>query len=249
VSGGELLLLVVAGVGGGLVGSTAGLASLMTYPALLAVGLGAVEANVTNTVALVFVTVGAVLGSRPELHGQLALVRRLAAVAALGGAVGAGLLLLTSADTFEKLVPWLIGGASLAIMRPRRVAATDAPRGAPRAAVTGGVFLIAIYGGYFGAAAGVVMLALLLGARQDTLARTNAVKNVILGGANATAALAFCLLAPVDWPAVAPLALGLLAGGRLGPVVVRHADDRVLRAVIGLAGIGLAIKLGVDAYG
>jgi uncharacterized membrane protein YfcA len=135
-------------------------------------------------------------------------------------------------------------------MRPRRLAAaTDAPRGAPRAAVTGGVFLIAIYGGYFGAAAGVVMLALLLGARQDTLARTNAVKNVILGGANATAALAFCLFAPVDWPAVAPLALGLLAGGRLGPVVVRHADDRVLRAVIGLAGIGLAIKLGVDAYG
>jgi uncharacterized membrane protein YfcA len=251
VSGAELLLLVGAGVGGGLLGSTAGLASLLTYPALLAVGLGAVEANVTNTVALVFAGVGAVLGSRPELRGQAPDVRRLLAAAVLGGGVGAGLLLATSADTFEKLVPWLIGGASLAIMRPRRAAPGAGGDGAgmSRPALTGCVFLIAIYGGYFGAAAGVVLLALLLAATHDTLARSNALKNVALGGANATAALAFGLLAPVAWAAVAPLAAGLLVGGRLGPVVVRHTDDRVLRTVIGLAGLGLAIKLGADAYG
>jgi uncharacterized membrane protein YfcA len=251
VSLAELLLLVGAGVGGGLVGSTAGLASLLTYPALLAVGLGAVEANVTNTVALVFASVGAVLGSRPELRGQLPALRRLLAAALAGGGVGALLLLATSADTFEKLVPWLIGGASLAIMLRRRGAPGPGGEGGslPRGALTAAVFLIAIYGGYFGAAAGVVLLALLLAATHDTLARSNAIKNAILGAANATAALAFALVAPVAWAAVAPLAAGLLVGGRLGPVVVRRADDRVLRIVIGVAGLGLAIKLGADAYG
>jgi hypothetical protein len=110
------------------------------------------------------------------------------------------------------------------------------------------VFSIAVYGGYFGAAAGVMVLALMLVATGETLARSNAFKNVLLGIANATAALGFILLGPVDWAAAAPLALGLLAGGRLGPVVVRRSDATVLRVVIGLAGLALAVKLGVDAY-
>jgi uncharacterized protein len=247
----ELLFLVCAGVGGGLAGSIAGLASLVSYPALLATGLGPVDANVTNTVALVSSSVGSTLGSRTELRGQLPAVRALAAAGVAGGATGAGLLLLTSPATFERIAPWLIGAASLAIVLRRRPApAPDAARhGAPpRRAVVGGVFLVGVYGGYFGAAAGVVLLALLLAGTSDTLARSNALKNVVLGIANATAALGFCLLAPVDWTTVAPLAIGLLAGGRLGPVVVRHADARVLRTLIGLAGLGLAVKLGVDAY-
>src|SRR5688500_1067651 len=97
----ELLLLVVAGVGAGLAGSMAGLASLVSYPALLATGLGAVEANVTNTVALVFSSLGSVTGSRPELAGQGHDVRRLAVAATAGGAAGAALLLATDPETFE----------------------------------------------------------------------------------------------------------------------------------------------------
>ena len=252
VSAVELLLLVLAGLGGGLAGSIAGLASLVTYPALLATGLGAVDANVTNTVALVFSSAGSTLGSRPELRGQRRAVERLAVAAVAGGAVGAGLLLLTSPDTFEKLAPWLIGAASLAILLRQWIqpaAGADEPQRLAGPALLGGVFLVGVYGGYFGAAAGVVLLALLLAATTDTLARTNALKNVVLGIANATAAIGFCLLADVDWTAVAPLAVGLLAGARLGPVIVRHSDAGVLRVLIAIAGLGLAVKLGLDAYG
>lgn len=248
----ELLLLLCAGLGAGLAGSIAGLASLVSYPALLASGLGPVTANMTNTVALVFSSVGSTLGSRVELRGQMPSVRRLAGAAVLGGATGAGLLLVTAPNTFEKLAPWLIGAASATIVARQRIepagGAGRAQEGS-RPGLTAAVFLVGIYGGYFGAAAGVVLLALLLEATRDSLARSNALKNAVLGIANATAALAFCLLATVDWAAVAPLATGLLAGGRLGPVVVRRANARVLRTLIGVAGIALAVKLGLDAYG
>jgi uncharacterized membrane protein YfcA len=244
VSGVELLLLVLAGLVGGLAGSIAGLASVASYPALLAVGLGPITANVTNTVALVFTSVGSVSASRPELAGQARRLRPLAVAAAAGGAVGAGLLLLTPSDTFEKLAPWLIGVASLAIVvRPRVHAAEVEHRG-----LAPGVFLIAIYGGYFGAAAGVMLLALVLVLTGEPLARSNAFKNVLLGTANAIAAIGFAVLGDPEWAAVVPLAAGLLAGGRLGPVVVRHANATILRALIGAAGLALAITLGVDAY-
>ena len=248
MSGVELLLLVCAGLVAGLAGSIAGLASLASYPALLAVGLGPVTANVTNTVALVFVSVGSVLGSQAELEGQAPRVRGLAIAAVLGGGVGAGLLLLTPSDTFERIAPWLIGASSLTILlRPRR--RTPEARHDAGPALVGGVFAIAIYGGYFGAGAGVMVLALMLAGTGDTLARSNALKNVVLGIANAIAALVFFVFGPVHWAAVAPLALGLFAGGRLGPIVVRHANAGVLRALIGLAGLALAVKLGADAYG
>jgi uncharacterized membrane protein YfcA len=247
VSGIELLLLVGAGLLGGLAGSIAGLASLATYPALLAVGLGPVTANVTNTVALVFVSIGSTLGSQPELRGQAPRVRQLAIAAVLGGGVGAALLLLTPSDTFEQIAPWLIGLSSLTILIRPRLPRPDVRHDAGPALI-GGVFLVAIYGGYFGAGAGVMVLAMMLAGTGDTLARSNALKNVVLGIANAVAALAFIVLGPVHWAAVAPLALGLLAGGRLGPIVVRHANARLLRGLIGLAGLALAFKLGVDAY-
>ena len=246
MSGLELLLLVCAGLGGGLAGSIAGLASLVSYPALLAVGLGPVTANVTNTVAMVGVGAGAALGSRAELEGQALRVRELAVAAVLGGAAGAGLLLLTPSGTFERIAPWLIGAASLTILLRPRVRTGTHGDGGP--GVVGGVFLIGIYGGYFGAAAGVMLLALLLVGTDETLARSNALKNVVLGMANLVAAVGFSLLGPVHWGAVVPLALGLFAGARLGPIVVRHSNPGVLRAVIGVAGLALAVKLGVDAY-
>ena len=251
MSGVELLLLVCAGLVGGLAGSIAGLASVVSYPALLAVGLGPVAANVTNTVALVFSGLGSILGSRPELQGQAVRVRQLAIAAVLGSAVGATLLLLTPSGTFEQIAPWLIGVSSLAILvRPRTRAAERGAgeHGGAGAGLVAGIFLIGIYVGYFGAAAGVMLLAILLVATDDTLARSNALKNVVLAIANVAAALGFLFLGPVHWDAVAPLALGLFAGGRLGPIVVRHSNAGVLRALIGVAGLALAVKLGADAY-
>lgn len=247
----EFALLAAAGIAGGLTGSIAGLASLATYPALLFVGLSPVAANVTNTVALVFTGVGSVLGSRPELKGQGPRLRSLACFAAAGGLVGAALLLSTPAEDFAKIVPWLIAFASLTILIPRRP--TPAADGAPpdpafRIVEGASIGLIAIYGGYFGAAAGVLLLALLLRTTHASLAKANATKNVLLGVANSVAALIFIVWAPVDWAAALPLGLGCLIGSRLGPVVVRHAPVTVLRWVIGVAGLALAVSLGVDAY-
>ena len=111
-----------------------------------------------------------------------------------------------------------------------------------------GLFLIAIYGGYFGAAAGVLLLAMLLRTTHASLAKANATKNALLFVANSVAAIAFAFLAPVDWTAVVPLGIGCLIGSRLGPVVVRRAPVVLLRVVIGVAGLALAIRLGVQAY-
>jgi len=233
-----------------LAGSIAGLASLISYPALLAVGLAPVAANVTNTVALVFSGVGSVLGSRPELRGESARLRQLAPAAVSGGIVGGVLLLSTPAEAFELIVPWLIGVASLAILlRPAAPSLGETahhPVSSNRLLV--GVFLVGIYGGYFGAAAGVILLALLLTATGETLARSNALKNAVLGMANGIAALGFIIFGPVQWLAVLPLSLGFLAGGRLGPIVVRRSPAGLLRGVIAVAGVAVALRLGFEAY-
>jgi uncharacterized membrane protein YfcA len=241
--------LVLAGFAGGLIGSVAGLASLVSYPALLAVGLSPLSANVSNTVALVFGGVGSVAGSTVELRGQRAAARRLGAIAIAGGICGGLLLLATPAGAFVRIVPWLIAGASLAILIPRGSAPAE-PARARHAAWTlgGGVFLIGVYGGYFGAAAGVLLLALLLTVTDESLARANAMKNLLTGLANAVAAVAFVAFGPVRWWAIVPLAIGFLVGGRLGPVIVRNAPPGPLRALIACAGVALAIHLGVDAY-
>ncbi len=253
VSWSHAVLLFAAGILGGLTGSIAGLASVATYPALLLVGLPPVTANVTNTVALVFTSVGSVWGSRPELAGQRDLLKRIVPFAALGGVTGAALLLSTPAEGFERIVPVLLAFAAVAILipvRPKRTAwvATHHQHVATLILQGVAVFAICIYGGYFGAAAGVLLLALFLRIGGAMLRHANAAKNVVLGVANGVAAVIFAFVAPVQWPAVAMLGLGCLLGGRLGPIVVRHTPDKPMRIVIGLAGIALAVKLGLDTY-
>ena len=250
------MLLVLAGIGGGLAGSIAGLASLISYPVLLALGLPPVTANVTNTVALVFSSAGSVSASRPELRGQGHRVRQLAFVGLAGGAGGGALLLLAPAGSFEAIVPWLIALASVAILARRRMVPAheheheheheQVPR-TPRRLVAGAA-VIGVYGGYFGAGAGVMLLALLLFVTDEPLPRCNALKNVVNGLANGIAAVGFAIFGHVHWAYVAPLGLGLFTGGRLGPAVVRRVPTGSLRVVIAVAGLGLAAKLAIDAY-
>jgi hypothetical protein len=245
----EWLGLVAAGLAGGLCGSIAGLASLVTYPSLLAIGLPPVSANVTNTVSLVCSSAGSILGSRPELSRRGRMLRRFVVVGTFGGAIGGAILLLTPPEAFAKVVPWLVALSSVAVLWRRELmeeATADAPLASRWIFLV--VFAICVYAGYFGAGAGVLMLAALLLATADPLPHSNAAKNLVLGFANLVAALAFALFADVRWSAVVPLGLGLFVGGRLGPVVVRRADQRWLRLLIALGGLALAVKLALDAY-
>ncbi|NMH98128.1 sulfite exporter TauE/SafE family protein [Pseudonocardia acidicola] len=246
---GTFLLLVVAGVAAGLCGSIAGLASLFSYPALLAIGLPPTTANVTNTVSLAFSSIGSAAGSRPELTGQGPTIRRFALLVIFGGAAGAGLLLLTPPGGFEKIVPFLVAGASVVLLlQPwiKTVAVESAHRGGPLVIL--GIVAVAVYGGYFGAAAGVLMLVLLLTALPVSLLQANGLKNVLLGLANGVAAVGFALFGPVQWSAVLPMAIGLLVGAWTGPAVARRVPTAALRTAIALAGVGLAVKLGIDAF-
>lgn len=257
----EVVWLLLAGIGAGLTGSVAGLASLVSYPSLLAAGLPPVVANVTNTVAMFGVTGGTVAGSRRELRGQGRRIAWLALASFLGGGVGAALLLTTPAEAFEAVVPWLVGaGAILLLLRDRirvwaaalaitRTPGEDPPDPSERRTLARGfgwgvaVFVLGIYGGYFGAGVGIIALAVLVLERTEALAITNAVKNVATGVANGTAAIAYVFFAPVNWPAAVALGIGAVLGGFLGPAIVRVAPERPLRWLVGLAGLGLAVHL------
>ncbi len=245
----EGLALLGAGVLAGIVSTVVSLASVISYPALLAIGLPPLAANMTNTVSLLFTGVGAAAGSRPELVGQGARIRRLGLVTALGGGAGAALLLLTPPQTFVRAAPVLIGAASLVLLaRPgpgRRSHHAPAERSP---LLVAGVFCVAIYIGYFGAAGGILMLAILTAMMAEPIARSNAVKNMIGALANAVAALGFALFGQVDWVAVVPLAAGFLAGGWAGPALVRRLPGRALRILVAVCGLGVAVKLGISAY-
>ncbi|MFC4536668.1 sulfite exporter TauE/SafE family protein [Sphaerisporangium dianthi] len=241
--------LVAVGVVAGVVSTVVSLASVVSYPALLAFGLSPLSANVTNTVSLVFTGIGAAAGSRPELAGQSGRLLPLASMSAAGGVVGAALLLVTPSRTFEAIAPWLIAGASLMLLRPPR---PDGPAGVPGGeggrSMRAGVFTVAIYVGYFGAAGGVMMFAVLASALREAPARLNAFKNVLSGLANSVAAIGFAVFGPVQWAAVLPLAAGFLVGGRIGPVLARRLPGLTLRYLAAVCGLLVAVKLGLDAY-
>jgi uncharacterized membrane protein YfcA len=243
------LELIAAGMGGGIAGSVASIASIVSYPALLAMGLSPLTANVTNTMSLVFAVPGAMLGSRPELAGQRARVIRIGAIMAVGGAIGAAILLLAPPGAFALGVPLLIGFASVLLLVQPRLSGLrptpDAERSRWRLAA---MFGVSVYLGYFGAAGGVLLLAVLAATLSESLIRINAIKNVVAGAANLVAAALFALFAPVEWTFVPPLALGFLAGGYTGQRLVRYLPVAVLRTVVALAGFILAVKLGISAY-
>ncbi|SDT56054.1 sulfite exporter TauE/SafE family protein [Actinoplanes derwentensis] len=243
------VLLVAGGVGSGLTGSMAGLASLVSYPALLAVGLPPIAANVTNSVGLLASGVGSAAGSRPELRGQGARILRLGVFALFGGTVGAVLLMNTTSSVFELIVPVLIALAAVVLLlRDQLRGWYTRPKGRFAQPPMGvAIFLIGIYGGYFGAAAGVLMLAVLSMSVVEPLPVTNAVKSVVLAAANLSAAVLYAVIAPVNWAAAALLGVGCLVGSWIGPALVRRTPERPLRLVIAVAALALAAYLWHDA--
>ncbi len=243
------LALFAAGVVGGIVSVLVSLASLVTYPALLAAGLPPVAANVTNTVAQTFTSVGASIGARSELDGQSPTLRRLAIVAAAGGATGAALLLVLPARWFELVAPLLIAGASVMILVQPSLQRLPRfqPRGiTPKTAAA--YFATSIYIGYFGAAGGILAIVALASIIDLPLTHVNAAKAVLSGIANGAAAIGFALFGPVEWAFVVPLAAGLFLGGLVGPWIARRLPPALFRGLIGVCGLGVAALLAWRTY-
>ncbi|GIE76177.1 UPF0721 transmembrane protein [Actinoplanes philippinensis] len=233
----EILLLVVAGVAAGAINAIAGGGSLITFPSLIAIGLPSVDANVTNSVSVFPGYLSSVAGSRADLAGQGRRVRATIPAAVTGSAAGCALLLLTPARAFELVVPFLVLGAAATLAFQARLRAlvghprSMSPR---RAAVTLQcvVFVGAIYGGYFGAALGVMYVAALALILDEPLKRINALKNVLSATVGLVTLLVFAAFARVDWAAVATLAPATIVGGYAGARLARRLPQRVLKYLI-----------------
>lgn len=242
----QAALLALAGLVAGSVNAIAGGGSLISFPALLSVGYSALVANVTNTVALLPGYFGGSLAYRQELAGQRGRVRALGAISLVGGLIGSILLVVGPATVFRRIVPWLILlSCGLLLAQPavaRRVAARKDQEEHP-ALLFGAQFLAALYGGYFGAGLGVMMLAILGMFVRDTLQRLNALKGVLSLIINLTSAVFFAIFAPVAWLPVVIMAAASLAGGHLGVYLARRLSNTLLRILVIAFGIVVAVRL------
>lgn len=241
----DLVVLAVGGVVAGIIGTAGGITSLVAYPLLLAVGIPPLTANLTGSVAMLGSGIGSTLRAGPDLVGHRATLRRWLPVAVAGSLVGAVLLLVTPADLFSRIVPFLVAaGALLLLVQPRITSWNDRRRrqvgtGATAAAMTG----VMIYNGYFGAGSGVLMIAVLLLTLEPVLLSANALKNVLLVSADLLPAVLFAIFGDVVWSAAAALGAGTLAGGLIGPSVARRIPRDTLRVLIAASGFGLAVWL------
>jgi uncharacterized membrane protein YfcA len=244
----SVALLAGAGLLAGGVNAVAGGGSLISFPALLAAGYPAVTANVTNTVALFPGYAGSVAGGRPELVGQSSRVRVIGLLSVLGGVAGAVLLLTTPSDVFRAVVPFLILMAcGLLLMQPwlakqvQKRAVAGSRQYSPTLLL--GTLLAAVYGAYFGAGLGVMLLGVLGIFLAEPLRRINALKNVLSLVINAVALVAFGLFGPVAWEAVLVIALASLAGGYLGARVASRIPSSLLRGAVVVYGVVVSVVL------
>ena len=250
---GQALLIGLAGMAAGAINVVVGSGTLITFPTLLAFGVPPVTANVSNTIGLVPGSVSGVVGYRRELEGQWSRLLRLGVAATVGGLAGAVLLLNLDDEVFEAVVPVLIAlGCVLVVLQPRisawmRARRDEGPRHAHGSwLVVVGILLASVYGGYFGAAQGVIYMAVLGLGIDDTLQRLNATKNVLAAIVNGVAAVFFAFAADVDWWAAAVLAVGATVGGQLGAKVGRRLPDWALRGFIVVVGAAAIVFFVLD---
>jgi uncharacterized membrane protein YfcA len=244
-------LLAAAGFAAGAVNAVAGGGSLISFPALLGAGYGSVAANVTNAVAVLPGYLGGTLAYRRELEGQRARIVALTATSAIGAVLGAFVLIISPARVFEAIVPFLIlGSCALLAAQPWLSARLRPPASAETEhrslRLHAGVFVASVYGGYFGAGLGILLLAVLGLTLRDSLQRLNALKGLLSLIVGLAAAAYFAVFGPVAWDAAAIMAVASLVGGQAGVAVARRLDARVLRAVIVVFGVGVAVWLLVD---
>ena len=243
------LAIFAAGLAAGTVNVIVGSGSLITFPTLLALGYPPVLANVSNNVGLVPGAASAVVAYRRELGGQRTRIVKLGSASLTGGVTGAVLLLALPASAFKAAVPALVLLATVLMAVQPRVSRWLATRGDRHIhgglPLLAGVFLTGVYGGYFGAAQGVILMALLAIFIDDELQRLNGTKNALALIVNGVAAVVFLLVTHVDWAVVVLIAAGSTIGGQLGGHYGRRLPAEILRACIVVVGLGVAIALAV----
>ena len=244
------LAIFAAGVAAGTVNVIVGSGSLITFPTLLALGYPPVLANVSNTVGLTPGNISANIAYRRELAGQRSRLVRLGTASVLGGLGGAALLLALPHSVFKAAVPVLVAGAALLMAFQPRMRASrlrrDQHRAHGGAGLLAGVFLTGIYGGYFGAAQGVILIALLAIFIDDDLQRLNGTKNTLVLLVNAVSGLVFIASTHVSWSVAGLIAAGSVIGGQVGGRYGRRIPAAALRWVIVGGGLGVAIGLAVE---
>ena len=248
MSAGEILAIALAGLGAGAINTLVGSGTLITFPVLLAFGYSPVSANVTNTVGLVPGSASGAVGYRRELAGQRGRVLRLGTMSVLGGLTGAVLLLVLPASAFKAIVPAFIAAALVLTVLQGRISrwlerrriVLDHPRGV---LVRVAIYLAGVYGGYFGAAQGILLLAILGVALAQDLQRTNALKNVLAGLVNGVAGVYFIFAANVEWAPAGIIAAASIVGAQLGARYGRRLPPAALRAVVVAVGIFAIVRL------
>jgi uncharacterized membrane protein YfcA len=238
--------IFLAGIAAGTINTVVGSGTLITFPTLLAIGVPPVTANVSNTLGLVPGSLSGAIGYRRELAGQRDRLLRLGSASVLGGVTGAVLLLVLPPDAFNAIVPVLIGlGCLLVLVQPavsRRVEARAEARGIERPEhgalwVWVLVYGTGVYGGYFGAAQGVLLMAVLGIGLAETMQRNNATKNVLALLVNLVAAVIFVFRAEMNWTVAGLIAVGAVIGGQIGATVGRRLPSWALRGFIVLVGL------------
>jgi hypothetical protein len=244
----EAIAIAIAGVGAGMINTVVGSGTLITFPVLLACGYAPVTANVSNTIGLVPGAVSGSIGYRRELAGQRGRVLRFGAMSVLGGVTGAVLLLVLPASAFKDVVPLFIALALvLTVLQPRlnrRLAGHVAARSRRAIVLTPlAVYITGVYGGYFGAGQGILLLAIFGVMLPQSLHRSNALKNVLAGTVNGVAGVYFIFAAHVDWGPAAIIAVTSVIGAQIGARYGRRLHPDALRALIVVVGIAAILDL------
>ncbi len=243
----EALAIVAAGIGAGAINTVVGSGTLITFPVLIALGYAPLVANVSNNVGLVPGSVSGAIGYRRELRGQRTRVLQLGLFTFTGALIGSTLLLVLPASAFDAVVPALIALALvLVVVQPRLQEALAHRRRAEShrsPALRAAVGATGIYGGYFGAAQGIILISILGIAIDDELQRLNGLKNVLAGLANLTAGIVFIFAADVDWAVAGLIAAGSIVGAVLGARYGRRMSPGALRVLIVIVGVIAIVRL------
>ena len=246
----EALAILAAGIAAGAINAVVGSGTLITFPVLVALGYQPLVANVSNNIGLVPGAVAGVYGYRRELEGQRSRVVRLGAFSVVGGVAGATLLLALPASAFDAIVPALIAVALILVVAQPRIeralAHRPPPKGEHGIALRGAAAASGVYGGYFGAGQGILLMGILGIGLRDTLQRLNGLKNVLAGLVNATAGVIFVFAADVDWGVAGLIAAGSIFGGLVGSHYGRRLEPNVLRALIVVVGLAAIVRLLLD---